>query len=102
MRKLSKPFWLIRVALKNAIRRIGRADELGEYCDECGKAQPLVWWSSNRLWKEVTGSKNGKGVLCPRCFDARADNLGILLRWHPVAEFRADRHWREQVAPSLE
>ncbi len=83
-------FWWIRLAAKDAICAIGFGDRLIEYCEVCGIRQPLVWWSPNDLWEELTGhatpkGDNAGGILCPRCFDDRAKSRGLLLRWHPAS-----------------
>lgn len=81
-----------------------------EYCHDCGVRQPLVWWSDNDLWHEVTGEPyisgdNMAGVLCPKCFDVRCQKLGILLRWMPTVEHRTCRTYDREylkVLKSLE
>lgn len=65
-----------------------------EYCHDCGVEQPLVWWAPNELWAEVmdetqVGIENMPGVVCPKCFDRRADAKGLMLRWHPTIYHRA-------------
>ena len=63
-----------------------------EFCDDCGRRQPLVWTSSDALWTETTGKQSvltdGGGVLCPECFDKKARANGLMLRWVPVIEYR--------------
>lgn len=61
---------------------------LVEYCDDCGVRQPLVWYSADQVWREVTGEVGG--VLCPRCFNDRAGRKGLLLYWSPVIEHRRE------------
>jgi len=63
-----------------------------EYCEDCGSKQPLVWWSGNALWERLTNhatpnGDNAAGILCPRCFDRRATDAGLLLRWRPEIEY---------------
>lgn len=59
-----------------------------EFCKDCGVTQPLVWTADDALWAIVSGRGDGGGVLCPKCFDNRADAMGLMLRWVPVAEGR--------------
>lgn len=73
----------MRLIFKNLLCRLGLGGWLIEYCQICGVRQPISWWcQSKELWMHVAGSKNA--VLCPTCFDKRAEKLGIFLRWHPV------------------
>lgn len=52
-----------------------------ERCCFCGWKVPNVWWCENQdLWMQVTGYANG-GVFCSTCFESRAEELGITLRW---------------------
>lgn len=75
--------WRFRVALKQAIARIAM---IVEFCRDCGRAQPLVWVTTDALWTEVTGQTDGGGVLCPECFDRRARSQDRLLYWIPREE----------------
>ena len=64
-----------------------------EFCHNCGRKQPLVWWCpDNKLWCEITGEKeiDGEcaGVLCPKCFDKIASQKGISIEWIAKEEFR--------------
>lgn len=73
--------------------RLARWTTVIEFCHDCGVRQPLVWWADNSLWSEVTGAKpvdgdNMPGILCPNCFDRRADKMGLLLFWRPEIENR--------------
>lgn len=87
MRRL---IWRVRLAAKWLVLRAGWGAALIEYCDDCGREQPLVWWSEDPLWTHVTGIRDGGGVYCPECFDRRADALGLLLQWRPtVLEVRS-------------
>jgi hypothetical protein len=74
----------IRVTFK---KWLSRRRLIVEFCKDCGRRQPLVWWADDALWLEVMGSIGG--VACPECFDRRALRAGISLRWQPVVEFRA-------------
>lgn len=53
-----------------------------EFCLDCGVKQPLVWHASNDLWMKVM--KHSGGVVCPTCFDKRAEAQGLLLDWTPA------------------
>lgn len=71
----------LRLLLKNLLVALGYGSFLIEFCDDCGRRQPLVWWcEDSELWHDATG---GHGSHCPECFDKRASNLGIILRWYP-------------------
>ena len=64
-----------------------------EYCHDCGIRQPLVWMAPNELWSEVMDETpvqgdNMPGVCCPRCFNRRAEEKGIVILWQPVIDFR--------------
>lgn len=52
---------------------------LTEFCHSCGVKQPVIWSVRDELWQTVTGSRNG--VLCPTCFDKKAWEHGLMLRW---------------------
>jgi hypothetical protein len=49
-------------------------------CDDCGGVNP-VWFAPNALWNFVVGGADAKGdpggFLCPGCFIARAEKIGI-------------------------
>lgn len=74
----------LRLYAKRLLQRLHLAAGLIEFCHTCGVRQPLVWHAADNLWVEVSD----KGVLCPKCFDKRADRLGILLMWTPAIEMR--------------
>lgn len=79
---------VVRLRAKDLVCWLGFGDRLIEYCGDCGIRQPLVWWSPSDLWERITGhatptGDNAAGVLCPRCFDRRAESLGLLLQWRP-------------------
>src|SRR5688572_28337786 len=76
-------FYWLRLGIKKIALRWGG---LIEYCHDCGLRQPLVWWADNELWSELMDEKLSNdmaGVVCPKCFDRRAWNKGIMLRWIP-------------------
>lgn len=45
-------------------------DEITEVCQKCGGACELVWHAPDKLWRDVTGFKDGEGILCVNCFAA--------------------------------
>jgi hypothetical protein len=52
-----------------------------ERCHCCGRTySETVWRADDELWRKVCG---GFGLLCPRCFDDRAERLGLMLVWRP-------------------
>lgn len=59
----------------------------GESCYDCGDRYGrfgMLWWaggSDSTLWNTVTGFEDGDGLLCPSCFQKRADQKGVLLDW---------------------
>ena len=57
-----------------------------EFCHDCGVRQPVVWTATDGLWAEVMGGPSG--VVCPACFDKRAEAKGLMLRWEPTLERR--------------
>ena len=71
----------LRVAIKTWL---ARHTLITEFCHDCGRTQPLVWHAPDDLWADVMGRTDGGGVVCPECFDKRADGLGLLLRWTPA------------------
>lgn len=76
-------FWRLRKAAKRLVLRC-HLGPLIEYCEDCGMRQPIVWWSDDDLWQKVAGATN---VLCPECFDRRAQRLGLGIRWFPQVEY---------------
>ncbi len=94
--------WPIRLAAKRLIIMIGLGARLTEYCDRCGRRQPLVWWSDDSLYAAVMGTSpergdNMTGSPCPECFDEFASKRvpGLILRWWPVVEHYGDYHGPE-------
>ncbi len=76
----------LRLWIKDTICRLGFGSRLVEYCERCGWRVRLVWWSDDALWSAVTDAKpvkgdNMAGIYCPKCFDAKADERGILVQW---------------------
>lgn len=57
-----------------------------EFCHDCGVRQPVVWTADDELWCDVANEPEGGGVLCPACFDRRAQEKCIFLRWIPKPE----------------
>lgn len=52
-----------------------------EHCQRCGKRYDAVWRAPDKLWKAVTGIKDGSGLFCPSCFTAIAQGKGISVYW---------------------
>ena len=77
------PFSRLRLGIKRLMQALHLAAGMVEFCHDCGKRQPLVWWARDDLWEQVSG---GKGVLCPRCFSEQAYSVGLFLYWIPVTE----------------
>lgn len=61
-----------------------------EICNRCGAPVGLCtgsWWGAHdALWERVNG--RSEGVLCPPCFTAACDALGIHIRWEAVVDAR--------------
>lgn len=54
-------------------------------CQECGEAYP-IWFTDNAVWNYVlsggTSTREQGGMLCPRCFMAKAEPLyAAALTW---------------------
>ena len=86
-------WWWLRRAAKDFWCYSGWGSMLVEYCEDCGRRTPLVWWSPNDLWEEMTGEAtpdgdNAPGILCPECFDRKASARGVILQWHPTIAHR--------------
>jgi hypothetical protein len=74
-----------RRLFKDLLCNVGLGYLLIEYCNRCGRKQPLVWWcKDNALWIEVNGTS--AGALCLECFDSAACRLGYFIRWYPAQE----------------
>ena len=54
---------------------------MGEHCQICGKKYNYVYEVSDKLWKKVTGIKNGSGLRCIPCLEKWARSKGIYLQW---------------------
>ena len=81
--------WAIRLRCKRLVCALGFGSRLMEFCEHCGREQPLIWHADNALWLAMNDG-NRYGVYCPECFDAKADSMGVLLRWEPaVIELKA-------------
>jgi len=59
-----------------------------ERCQECGRYVEQVWQAPNDIWEKVTGIKDGSGILCINCFNAKAEAQRVFLYW----ECREDRY----------
>jgi len=75
-------FRKIRLLLKQFIVAIGFGSYLIEFCERCGRRQPLSWWSPDEIWLSVQGQSCG--AYCPECFDKMASAKGWFLRWKPI------------------
>lgn len=54
-----------------------------ERCCFCGWKVGRVWWCDDaELWETVTTYKDGGGISCINCFEERAAQKQIPLRWH--------------------
>lgn len=79
--------------------------EEGEVCQRCDKEVGVVWHAPNKLWRKVTGFREG-GILCVRCFDDLVwERLGTFVYWscsirlYPKhAIFHRLRHWLRSVS----
>ena len=56
-------------------------EEEGERCQVCGMNYLIVWKAPDSLWLELTGRRDGSGLICPQCFDILAREKGIELYW---------------------
>lgn len=79
----------MRLQIRCSIKWLfSRVTCIGEYCHDCGIKQSLVWRAPDCVWREISGKPDGSGVLCPQCFNRRAERAGILLMWRPEIEHR--------------
>lgn len=69
---------LLRALWHTVARRWG-----SELCEECGGRNQFIWWSPQPLWNELHDDRYS-GLLCPRCFDAKARAAGIMVNWTPM------------------
>lgn len=52
-----------------------------ERCLFCGWKVGVIWWCNDQeLWSKITGYGEG-GICCVRCFNLRAEQKNVLLRW---------------------
>ena len=66
-------------------------DAQDELCQRCGNTYPEVWYAHDGLWREVVGTPDdGKGLICPRCFNVMAG--GLKIRWVAHREWPARRN----------
>lgn len=79
------PIWRLRILIKSLWSPIAHWLEVIEFCERCGRKQPLVWEADDALWKEVNGTRNG--CLCPECFDVLAERVGYqVILWIPTQD----------------
>jgi hypothetical protein len=58
-----------------------------EICAYCGGGVDAVWWCpDNKLWERLTGESDGGGVSCMRCFERRAREQNVFLKWTPTTD----------------
>ena len=83
---------------------------MAETCQVCGEAYDTVYDVPDAIWQQITPKIGEAGLLCLRCADSRARELGITLYWgagidgfphNPVAEasaakLEADWTWLEE------
>ena len=78
--------------------------EGSEPCEVCGKYNGVLWHAPQPLWNELHDGKYG-GLMCPRCFNARAGERGITLIWTPVVVGRdgvaTTNHWHDPIRDRL-
>lgn len=78
--------------------------DIYERCQDCGRRMFFVWHAPDPLWHELV-SMTGGGVVCPRCFDAKATTAGYMLRWTPVVTYRdgvtTSNHWHDPTLDAL-
>lgn len=76
---------------------------ISETCQECGRRHHLLWHSPQPLWDELIGRPGG--ILCPRCFDAKARATGIWTLWTPMVVRRqgvaTTNWWHDPVRDRL-
>jgi hypothetical protein len=67
-------------------RHVRRYD--GEICDRCGRPVGRCtgsWWCApDALWRDLNGGF--AGVMCPPCFTAAAESVGIFVHWEATVE----------------
>ena len=51
----------------------------GEKCQICGKHYDYVYEVSDKLWRKITGIKNGSGLRCIGCLTKEASKKNIKL-----------------------
>lgn len=72
-----------------------------ERCCFCGWKVEVVWWCDDQvLWETVTGYQNGSGITCVKCFDKRAYEKGLPIKWHvgPLCGYTNDEWLRIVMA----
>jgi hypothetical protein len=75
---------LVREKWLPIIRRLEAlkgSDDGTEKCMECDSMVEQVWHVDDELWNNISGYPEGNGILCTRCFDRKAQELGIYLYW---------------------
>lgn len=83
--------YLVQGKVVAALRQLWNSLVFGhmtESCQECGRPY-LLWWADDDLYKQVTGrgryanGESAPGLYCLECFDAKAERIGLILKWKP-------------------
>ncbi len=69
----------------------------GETCEDCDRRyDQFLWFAPKELWEALVDG-SGAGLLCPRCFDARAQRLDLMLQWWPrIIHRRVGGQWIDE------
>jgi hypothetical protein len=79
------------VALRTAWWALVRGHD-GETCGFCGRPY-ILWHSPDDLWVAFSGNS---GCCCPSCFDLRAYDQGVVLKWKPEVYLARDTRFADQ------
>lgn len=52
-----------------------------ERCCFCGWKVGIVWHCDDEAWAKITGWQDGEGISCVQCFNDRAEQMGVFLRF---------------------
>lgn len=89
VRNTARYYWRQRrfVALCRALFLTVVLRHGSELCQECGRRyNDFLWHAPTPLWMELVGHYGG--LLCPRCFERKADAAGIRTMWTPMVTCR--------------
>jgi hypothetical protein len=70
-------------------RPLGLNSSMGMFCWDCGRFATrwdCLWWAENDVWDKIIMSEHRHGIYCPLCFEKRAHERKISLRWKQVIE----------------